>query len=303
MQHRTAARPIRPVTESDLAAATFLARYTGASAKTHAAALRRFQDWFGPDILTATRADIELYSHHLQEIEGLKRSTVYGYLSVLSTFYKVAVADGRITQDPSLMVRRPKVHYDPDRLTGLSRHDMEKLLLHASGRSPKHAALTILLGALGLRVSEACAVRIEDFSGYRLGHRVLHLVGKGGKPATIPLPPIVARVLDRCAGDRTEGPLITTRTGRPLTRHDAYRWIRVLGRQAGLGDVHPHQLRHAAASIALEAGASIREVQAFGRWSDIRMVERYDRNRQNLDRHASYKVGAHLSGIADRIAS
>ena len=301
MRNTTSARPSSAVTESDLAALTFLARYAGGTAKTHAAALRRFSDWYGRDLLAATRSDIELYSHHLQEDEGLKRSTVYGYLSSLSTFFKLALDDGRITRDPTVMVRRPKVHYDPDRLAGLSRHDMEKLFLHAATRSPKHVALVTLLGALGLRASEAAAVRIEDFAGYHLGHRVLRLVGKGGKPATIPLPPLVFRILDQCADGRTDGLLIATRTGRQLTRHDVYRWVAVLGRQAGLGHVHPHMLRHAAASIALDAGATIREVQDFGRWADIRMVERYDRNRQNLDRHAAYKVGAHLSGIADRL--
>jgi len=42
---------------------------------------------------------------------------------------------------------------------------------------------------------------------------------------------------------------------------------------------------------------------AATRAADPRMAERYDRNRHNLDRHAVYKLGAHLSGIADRIAA
>lgn len=293
----------RSFTESDVAVATFLARYSGPTRKTYTAALRRFQDWYGPDILHASRADIELFSHHLQDDEGLKRSTVAGYLVVLSSFFKVALADARITVDPTLMVRRPRVYYDPARLTGLTRHDLEKLLLTADQRSPQHAALVILLGGLGLRASEAAAVQIEDFAGYDRGHRVLRLVGKGGKPATIPIPPLIARILDRAAGDRTEGHLVRTRTGCALTRHDVYRWLRTLGKQAGLGHIHPHQLRHAMASIALEAGASLREVQEAGRWADIRMVEHYDRNRLSLDRHAAYRVSAHLSGIANRIAA
>jgi len=300
-----ATRP-RPSTATHPAVTGYLTRYGGESRKTRDAALRRYLAWCdteGIDFLAATRVDIERYSHFLQETEHLKASTVYGYLSALSSFYKVALVDQWVTADPTVLVRRPRVYYDDNRLTGLTRHDLEKLILHADSRSPKHAALVVLLGVLGLRVSEACNVRIEDFADYDRGHRVLRIVGKGGKPATIPLPPLVFRILDRAAGERTTGPLLTTRTGRKPTRHDAYRWLEVLGRQCGLGHLHPHQLRHASVTAALDAGASVRDVQVFGRWADVRMVERYDRNRINLDRHAAYLVGAHFSGIADKLAA
>jgi hypothetical protein len=46
-----------------------------------------------------------------------------------------------------------------------------------------HGALAYLLGINALRASEAAAVTIEDYTALR-GHRVLHLVGKGNKPAT-----------------------------------------------------------------------------------------------------------------------
>lgn len=303
MHHRTPTRPLYALTEADAAITTFLDRYSGDSRKTMHAALNRFRAWYpDQDILAATCAEIEMYAHHLLEEEGLKRSTVYGYLSALSQFYKVAVADGRLEKDPTVMVRRPKVFYDDNRLTRLSSHDIETLLLHAQTRSPQHVALVAMLGLLGLRASEAVSVDIEAFAGYERGHRVLHLVGKGRKPATIPLPPLVFRILDAAAGDRTEGPLLTTRTGRRMTRHDAYRRIEVLGRHAGLGHVHPHQLRHAAATAALDAGVPVRDVQEFGRWADPRMVERHDRNRHNLDRHAAYALAAHMSDITDRIA-
>jgi integrase/recombinase XerD len=41
-----------------------------------------------------------------------------------------------------------------------------------------HAALAVLLGLNGLRVSEACATNIEDL-GFERGHRTLRIVGKG----------------------------------------------------------------------------------------------------------------------------
>jgi hypothetical protein len=46
-------------------------------------------------------------------------------------------------------------------------------------------------------------VRIEGHAGTLRGHRVLHLVGKGNKPATMPLTVPVLRVLEAC---RASGP-------------------------------------------------------------------------------------------------
>ncbi len=53
-------------------------------------------------------------------------------------------------------------------------------------------------------------MRIEDYTDLLRGHRVLHLVGKGNKPATMPLTVPVLRVLEACRGERTTGPLSTT---------------------------------------------------------------------------------------------
>lgn len=290
--------------EAEAARLTFLARYDAATAKTYRVALDRLFAWcddYGIAPLDATRAHLELFRHHLSDEVGLKNSTVYGYLSVAATYFRLAHADGRIDRDPTIMLRKPKVYYDDDRLDKLSSHDLEKLILHATRTSPSRGALVMLMGVMALRVSEACNVRIEDMAGYKHGHRVLRLVGKGGKPATMAIPPLVFRTLDAAAGERTEGFLITTRTGRQASRHDAYRWIQTLARQVGLGEIHPHLLRHTSLTAALDAGASYREVQDMGRWSSGRMLPRYDRNRHNLDRSATYRVAAHLSGIADAL--
>jgi len=72
--------------------------------------------------------------------------------------------------------------------------------------------------------SAAAAVRIEDYAETLRGHRVLHLVGKGSMPATMPLTLPVLRVLEACRGQRTQGPLVLRpHSGRPIDRRDVYR--------------------------------------------------------------------------------
>ena len=65
-------------------------------------------------------------------------------------------------------------------------------------------ALVRLLGLLGLRIFEACALDIADI-GEEHGHRVLRVVGKGHKVVLVPLPPAVARSVDRATADRADG--------------------------------------------------------------------------------------------------
>lgn len=57
------------------------------------------------------------------------------------------------------------------------------------------------------------------------GRRALHLVGKGNKPAIMPLTVPVLRVQEVCRGERATGPLILRpMSGNPIDRRDAY-WM------------------------------------------------------------------------------
>jgi integrase len=158
-----------------------------------------------------------------------------------------------------------------------------------------HAALAVLLGLNELRVSEACATNIEDL-GLERGHRTLRILGKGSKPATIPLVPRTARTIDLAVGECCEGPILRRRDGQRLDRRTAHPWVRSIGKRAGLGAVHPHMLRAAFIIAALDAGVPLRDVQLAARHADPRTTTIYDRRRQNFDRHAAYVVVAFVAG-------
>ena len=88
-------------------------------------------------------------------------------------------------------------------------------------------------------------MRIEGHAGTLRGHRVLHLVGKGNKPATMPLTVPVLRVLEACRGQRTSGPLVLRPlTGKPIDRRDVYRIVTRIAKAAGIPrQLSPHSLR------------------------------------------------------------
>ena len=223
---------------------------------------------------------------------GLAPSTIDRRLSTVCGYYRFAHIDGRIAANPAQYVRRPRVH--PTNQRGMDRGELASFLYTAERTSPMHAALAVLLGLNGLRVSEACGANIEDL-GFERGHRTLHIVGKGNKPAGIPLVPRTARTVDLAIGERTSGPILRPPRRPPARPRTAYRWVRSIGERAGLDRVHPHMLRAAFIMAALDAGVPLRDVQIAARHADPRTTTVYDRRRQNYDRHAAYAVVAFVT--------
>jgi site-specific recombinase XerD len=287
------AEPI--IDEAHLAAAAFLARYSGRTLDAYRFDLRTFFQWasdVGLAILEATRPHIELYRGAMED-RGLAPSTIDRRLSTVCGFYRFAHIDGRISSNPAEYVRRPKVH--PSAGRGLDRGELATFLFTAERYDRDHAALGVLLGLNGLRVGEACSSNVEDL-GVDRGHRTLHIIGKGNKPALIPLVPRVARTIDLAVGERTEGPILRRHDGQRLDRRTAHRWVRSIGKRAGLGLIHPHMLRSAFIMAALDAGVPLREVQIAARHADPRTTTIYDRRRANFDHHAAYVVVAFVAG-------
>jgi integrase len=256
--------------------------------------LRQFFQWavdVGLRPLDAARAHIELYRARLEDAR-LAPATIDRRLSTVCGYYRFAHIDGRIGTNPTQFVRRSRVH--PTNQRGMDRGELASFLSAAERTSPIHSALAVLSGLNGLRVSEACDANIEQL-GFERGHRTLQIVGKGNKPAGIPLVPRTARSIDLAIGERSAGPILTRKDGQRLDPRTAYRWVRSVGRRAGLDAVHPHILRAGFIMAALDAGVPLRDVQIAARHADPRTTTVYDRRRQNYDRHAAYAVVAFVT--------
>ena len=81
-----------------------------------------------------------------------------------------------------------------------------------------------------------------------------------------------------------------------MDRHCASRIVRRVARRAGITKrVGPHTLRHAFITAALDAGVPLRDVQEAASHADPRTTMRYDRARNNLDRHPNYVLAAYMA--------
>jgi integrase/recombinase XerD len=293
--------PVRLVfTDAErLALAGFLAGYRGLTREAYALDLRQFTTWCrdrSVSLFTVRRADIEGFARDLED-RGRARATVTRRLCTIAGFCKYAVEEELIEHSPAAHVRRPRLDYE-SHAVGLDRNELGALLVTAGLATAAEHALISLLALNGLRVSEATGADIGHL-GLERGHRTLVITRKGGKVVTIPLAPRTARAIDLAVGERSDGPIFLTGSGRRLDRHGAGRIVRRIARRAGIAKTAgPHTLRHAFITAALDAGVPLRDVQEAASHADPRTTMRYDRARGSLDRHATYIVAAYLASAA-----
>jgi integrase len=213
-------------------------------------------------------------------------------------YFRFAHIDGRITADPAVYARLPKVHGDESRTQGLDRLELIRFLQVAQTISVHHGALAYLLGINALRASEAAAVRIDDYAETLRGHRVLHLVGKGNRPATMPLTVPVLRVREACRAERTSGPLVLRPvSGNPIEAMPTG-WSPASRKQLTFRDTSARTRCGTQRSpTPLDAGVPLRDAQILARHADPRTTEHYDRARGNLDRHGVQFLTAYVAGV------
>jgi integrase/recombinase XerD len=122
-------------------------------------------------------------------------------------------------------------------------------------------------------------------------------VRQGTKVVLVPLPPAVGRAIDQAVSLRGRGPVLLNIRGARVNRHAATRRLRHLAETAGIqvARAHPRMLRHTYVTTMLDAGADLRDVQIAARHADPCTTMRYDRARQNLDRHPNYILAAYMA--------
>lgn len=78
---------------------------------------------------------------------------------------------------------------------------------------------------------------------------------------TAPLPAIVAETLEGVIGNRVSGPMFPSPRGARWAYKRFRIWFDAAAEQAGMPGLKPHDMRHTAASLAVQAGANVKAVQ------------------------------------------
>ncbi|RMB59000.1 site-specific tyrosine recombinase XerD [Tessaracoccus antarcticus] len=183
-----------------------------------------------------------------------------------------AVEEQLITSNPAKDVAPPT---PPQRLPKALGVDEVRRLLEAPDRDDvvglRDAALLELLYGTGARVSEVCALDVDDATAaVGRDEPELRLFGKGGKERVVPLGSFACDAIDAylvrarpaLTKGRADPALLLNQYGRRLSRQSAWAVISRAATAAGLtGDISPHSLRHSFATHLLDGGADVRVVQ------------------------------------------
>ena len=136
-----------------------------------------------------------------------------------------------------------------------------------------------LLMRTGMRVGELCALESDAVVQIGDGWWLRIPVGKLHNDRYVPLHPVLLPLLDQWRslhpGDSLG--LLLTNEGRPLNRHAVTRMVNRAARRAGLGHLHPHQLRHTLATQAVNRGMRLEAIAALLGHRTLRMTIRYAR--------------------------
>jgi site-specific recombinase XerD len=162
----------------------------------------------------------------------------------------------------------PKFLPDPDaaKLMAAARADTD----------PRRRLVVEMLSRTGLRAGELCDLAADAVVRIGEGHWLRVPLGKLRNDRYIPLHPELVSMLEEWSATNIEHirehrRLMTDHRG-PIDRHMVGRIVKRVARAAGIGHVHPHQLRHTLATQAINRGMRLEAIAALLGHSSMEMT-------------------------------
>lgn len=232
-------------------------------------------DW---PVRNVTAVDVRDWIRMMRE-EGAKNDTISKAHQFLNSIMNLAVEMRCIGTNP--MPRLQLKKEEQQRRHFLTSTQVRELIDAAPANS---RALIAVLAYTGMRFGEAAALQRSSVDVSRGRIHVVRAASepkgqlvygppKGGRSRTVPLPAIVGRMLEPMLDAGPEDGLVFTTpagaplrlsTWRPRVFYSALDAVNLRRRNDGIRpfpSITPHDLRHTAASLAIQSGANVKVVQ------------------------------------------
>lgn len=202
--------------------------------------------------------DIRRYLADIQEKNDLSKVTIDNLRRIFSSFFSWLEDEDYIAKSP---VRRiHKVRTDTLVKEVLSDENIETL--RDSCKEPRDLAMIDLLLSTGVRVGELVKINRTDID---FQERQCKVFGKGNKEREVYFNARTKIHLQRYLESRTDdNPALFVSLAKPHTRltiSGVEMRLRKLGKEAHLYEVHPHKFRRTLATMAIDRGMPIEQVQ------------------------------------------
>ena len=244
--------------------------------------IKKVENFFAPSksILFLSREDIHAFLDKVQE--ELSVRTQVRLLASLRQFFKFLYLRKIIHENPLEDIETPKVVMSlPEYLT---EEEVEKIFSVFNEEDVfelRDKALFEVLYSCGLRISEACSLKLEDVD---LENQVIHVHGKGSRERLVPFGEVAKKILQKyliksrpkILGIRESPYLFVSQKGGAIHRKSAWRLLKKYIERAGIKKrVTPHTFRHSFATHLLQRNADLKAVQELLGHMDISTTQIY----------------------------
>jgi integrase/recombinase XerC len=194
----------------------------------------------------------------------ISNKSIRRYLSSIRVFYNYLIDNQAASSNPSLSIQTPKI----DRVLPktIDFDDLSRMMnLKVGNFKELRAVLMIeLLYSCGLRVSELVGIDVLDFD---LNEGFVKVMGKGSKARFSPVGASAISVLKKYIEKRPDcnsDALFLNQKHHRMSARSVQNIIKKRALEVGISiNVHPHMLRHAAATHFLQSSHDLRAVQEF----------------------------------------
>lgn len=262
--------------------------------KSYVSGIRNFIGYLSANGITSpVRDDVIAFKRKLQS-EGKKPATIGLYLSAIRRLFAWCESEG-ICENITTGVKAPKQDkgHKRDYLSGTQIAQVLDTTDRNTLEGKRNFAIMAVMSVCGLRTVEIVRANVEDIR--TLGNvTVLYVQGKGRNDKkefvklTAPVIEAINDYLKTRGHVRGNAPLFAScsrrNNGGRLTTRTISSVCKTAMINAGYNSTRltAHSLRHSAVTLALMAGLSLSEVQAFARHSNIQTTQIYAHNVDRL---------------------
>ena len=268
MSHAPAAVPAQARSDEHLIALWLHGRSPGTQ-RAYQADLAAFRGHVRLPLREVTLGDVQGYQDTLGHLASASQARK---LSAVKSLLSFGHKTGYLVVNVGAPIRLPKIKGTlAERIL-----DIDAVLhLLALERQPRNKALLRLLYLGGLRISEACGLRVRDLAPRDDAGQVT-IFGKGGKTRVVLLKASIWHELAGVRGADPDAAVFRSREGGALDPSQVHRIVKIAAKRAGLSPaVSAHWLRHAHVSHALDRGAPAHLVQATVGHASLATTSRY----------------------------
>ena len=267
------------------------------TADTYKISAEEFLKWLVSERIKLKSVNVQNLMYYLlkRKTDGCSEITLAKDISGLRALGDYLVRKDLWEENYALLLDRPKASRNLPKV--LSIDEVDKLLScidTTKALGIRDAALFELIYSCGLRISEACTLKI---SNVHMNERIILVHGKGDKERLIPfgekaaqnLTDYLTNVRPNLVKGKNVSEIFVNYQGKAISRKGVWKKFQELEKLSGV-DAKVHTLRHSFATHLLAGGADLRSVQELLGHSDLSTTTIYTHvtNEQLEKAHEKY---------------